>query len=392
MKDMVPKGTGNSRFMKSAIPANITHEELVALLRAGTFPYDLGSLNPTGIATQGTPLNKNSLLRDEIAQLLGFQQTADATVTDALATVLLNSGAVASGYVSPIFSKPEVFNNFCGILGIPVKATWAATCADASAKAAMLQNGAIMHIIFDVPALYTVFGSLPFTLENIVFSVKANWYDMWPIGSAVDINLSAFTFDNAFNAGTYTFELVGIDQDIDPTGAALPLTLFMRHLMANTQQHSGVFKMNAANDNTFTSSTAYTSRNNLRNALPADWRNIMAPLVRKHIAANGVAAPVAYDLPCFLYREGEIFASHKHSRKDESILCNRYQIYVENKGTLIKKTANGAGSAGHFWECSPGASRPTAYCFVNANGTANADSTSSAYGLCFGFCIAREQQ
>lgn len=386
MKDMVPKGTGNSRFMKSAIPANITHEELVALLRAGTFPYDLGSLNPTGIATQGTPLNKSSLLRDETAQMLGFQQTADATVTDALAATLLNSGAAVSGYMSPIFSKPEVFNNFCGMLGIPVKATWAATCADASAKAAMLQNGAIMHIIFTVPALYTVFGSLPFTLENIVLSIKANWYDMWPIGSAVDINLSAFTFDTAFDAGTYTFELVGIDQDIDPTGIALPLTLFMRHL------HSTTFKMNAANDNTFTSSTAYTSRNNLRDALPADWRNIMAPLVRKHIAANGNAAPVAYDLPCFLYREGEIFASRGYSRADEFILCNRYQIYVENKGTLIKKIANGAGSANEFWECSPYAGGANACCYVSTSGAAGYTSAYHAFGLCFGFCIAREQQ
>lgn len=386
MKDMVPKGTGNSRFMKSAIPANITHEELVALLRAGTFPYDLGSLNPTGIATQGTPLNKSSLLRDETAQMLGFQQTADVTVTDALAATLLNSGAAASGYMNPIFSKPEVFNNFCGMLGIPVKATWAATCADASAKAAMLQNGAIMHIIFAVPALYTVFGSLPFTLENIVLSVRANWYDMWPIGSAVDINLSAFTFDNAFNAGTYTFELVGIDQDIDPTGATLPLTLFMRHL------HSTTFKMNAANNNTFTSSTAYTSRNNLRDALPADWRNIMAPLVRKHIAANGNAAPVAYDLPCFLYREGEILASRTYSRGDEFILCNRYQIYVENKGTLIKKIANGAGSASSFWECSPYTGYTYAYCNINTSGAAYSSNTSNACGLCFGFCIAREQQ
>lgn len=385
MKDMVPKGTGNSRFMKSAIPANITHEELVALLRAGTFPYDLGSLNPTGIATQGTPLNKSSLLRDETAQMLGFQQTADVTVADALAAALLNSGAAASGYISPIFSKPEVFNNLCGILGIPVKATWAATCADASAKAAMLQNGAIMHIIFAVPALYTVFGSLPFTLENIVLSVRAGWYDSWPIGSAVDIKLSAFTFGGAFNAGTYTFELVGIDQDIDPTGAALPLTLFMRHL------HSTMFKMNAANDNTFTSSTAYTSRNNLRNALPADWRNIMAPLVRKYIVANGMAAPVAYDLPCFLYREGEIFASNKYSRAAEFRLCKRYQIYVENKGTLEKGISNGTSNDYSFWECSP-AGNAEGYCYVGSGGTAYACSASYAYGLCFGFCIAREQQ
>lgn len=84
MKDMIPKGTGNSRFMKSNIPANITHDELVTLLRTGMFPYDIGSINPSGIAAQGTPLNKASFLRDETAAAFFGGGVADKTVDDVL--------------------------------------------------------------------------------------------------------------------------------------------------------------------------------------------------------------------------------------------------------------------------------------------------------------------
>lgn len=86
MKDMIPKGTGNSRKMKSSIPANITHEELVALLRSGEFPFDLNGLNPEGITQQGTPLNKATLLTDDTAQMLGITKD-DPTVDDAFQAV-----------------------------------------------------------------------------------------------------------------------------------------------------------------------------------------------------------------------------------------------------------------------------------------------------------------
>lgn len=77
MKDMVPKGTGNSRFLRSSIPEGITHEELVALLRAGTFPVDFAGLNPDGIATQGSAYNKANVLPDSLCNLLGLSTSAE---------------------------------------------------------------------------------------------------------------------------------------------------------------------------------------------------------------------------------------------------------------------------------------------------------------------------
>lgn len=84
MKDMVPKATGNSRLLRSSIPADTTHDELVSMLRAGTFPFDFAGLNAAGISQQGTPLNKSTLLSDETVQKLGIPgSAADATVNDA---------------------------------------------------------------------------------------------------------------------------------------------------------------------------------------------------------------------------------------------------------------------------------------------------------------------
>lgn len=89
MKDLVPKGTGNSRFLRSSIPENITHEELVALLRAGTFPVDFAGLNTEGIATQGSAYNKANVLPDSVCTALGIPTSSEPR--DAF-SILNNSG------------------------------------------------------------------------------------------------------------------------------------------------------------------------------------------------------------------------------------------------------------------------------------------------------------
>lgn len=82
MKDLVPKGTGNSRFLRSSIPSNITHEELVALLRAGTFPVDFAGLNSAGVAVVGSAYNKANVLPDDVCTRLGLS-TTDSEPKDA---------------------------------------------------------------------------------------------------------------------------------------------------------------------------------------------------------------------------------------------------------------------------------------------------------------------
>lgn len=82
MKDMKIKGTGNSRFLKSNIPAGTTIEQLVAMLNAGTFPFDFNGVNAEGIEEMGSALNKGNLLPDDVAELLGIT-IEDPQVKDA---------------------------------------------------------------------------------------------------------------------------------------------------------------------------------------------------------------------------------------------------------------------------------------------------------------------
>lgn len=82
MKDFIPKGTGNSRWMKSSIPTGTTWEEALAMLRAGTFPFDLNGVNSAGVAQMGDALNKANLLPDAVGALYGLG--ADAVVKDVL--------------------------------------------------------------------------------------------------------------------------------------------------------------------------------------------------------------------------------------------------------------------------------------------------------------------
>ena len=88
MENLVPLGTGNSRLMKSNIPSNTTLAQIIQMWNNGTFPYDIGPLNSAGISQQGTPLNKDTLLKDETAALYGLTNLA---VPDTVFNVLKNS-------------------------------------------------------------------------------------------------------------------------------------------------------------------------------------------------------------------------------------------------------------------------------------------------------------
>lgn len=80
MKDSILKGTGNSRFLKSAVPAGTSWADALAMLQAGTFPIDFNGINTEGFQQVGTPLNKANLLKDATALTLGL--TGDVVPND----------------------------------------------------------------------------------------------------------------------------------------------------------------------------------------------------------------------------------------------------------------------------------------------------------------------
>ena len=79
MKDMIPLGTGNSRFLKSVENFKAlypTYDAFVAALVAGTLPVDFNGVNPDGVQQIGTALNKLNLLKDETAAMYGLDNSA----------------------------------------------------------------------------------------------------------------------------------------------------------------------------------------------------------------------------------------------------------------------------------------------------------------------------
>jgi hypothetical protein len=64
MIDGVIKGTGDSRYLKSAIAPDATWEQFRDALRAGTLPIDLFGLNAAGWTALATSLSKANLLSD----------------------------------------------------------------------------------------------------------------------------------------------------------------------------------------------------------------------------------------------------------------------------------------------------------------------------------------
>ena len=111
MNDLIIKGTGNSRYLKSNISPDTTLQELIEMLNNGTFPFDFNGMNPAGIEEMGTPLNTATVLKDETAALYGLDGTA---VPDdvfkkipGIATVYLDNfytafGIVNAGNISPL--------------------------------------------------------------------------------------------------------------------------------------------------------------------------------------------------------------------------------------------------------------------------------------------------
>lgn len=89
MIDSVLKGTGNSRFLKSAVPAGTSWADALAMLQAGTFPIDFNGINTAGFQQVGTPLNKANLLKDATAAQIGLPPS---TTPDGMFQALGNTG------------------------------------------------------------------------------------------------------------------------------------------------------------------------------------------------------------------------------------------------------------------------------------------------------------
>lgn len=93
MKDGILAGTGNSRFLRSVEDFKDrypSYESFANALVDGNLPVDLNGINPDGWEQTGTPLNKRTLLSEEVVELLGL--SGEPTVSDALKKLAMPKG------------------------------------------------------------------------------------------------------------------------------------------------------------------------------------------------------------------------------------------------------------------------------------------------------------
>lgn len=73
MTDTIIKGTGNSRSLKTVPNAMALYGNFPEMMQAlidGTFPIDIGPLNPLGVDVIGTPLDKAHLISMETGTVI----------------------------------------------------------------------------------------------------------------------------------------------------------------------------------------------------------------------------------------------------------------------------------------------------------------------------------
>lgn len=109
MKDMIIKGTGNSRYLKSV--ANVmtlypTYEAFAQALAAGTFPIDLNGVNSDGVEQAGTPLNEENLLNAGTIQTIGLSKT-NPNVSDAISHVGGANGVTTGTASALVLAGPK---------------------------------------------------------------------------------------------------------------------------------------------------------------------------------------------------------------------------------------------------------------------------------------------
>lgn len=104
MKDFIPEGTGNSRFLKSV--SNFkqlypNYDDFVAALVAGTLPIDFNGINDAGVRQKGSALSRANILPDETCDALGLDRETSEPKDGFIASAEI--GARPNAYASDLF-------------------------------------------------------------------------------------------------------------------------------------------------------------------------------------------------------------------------------------------------------------------------------------------------
>ena len=199
-------------------------------------------------------------------------------------------------------------------------------------------------------------------------------------GDTIDIQLSGI--------GTMTLEIADFDHDYlsgSTSASKAGISFITKNLLYTEHQ------MNTSDTNVggFPDSKLYdTLSSTIWNAIPAEWRNVIKTVYKWYGTGNDTNNGKWFGSKIWVPLEYEMFGTKAYSPATEHSTGNarKYPIFTDNN-SRIKKMNNGAGSANHYWEASPGASVAAPFCFVVSDGTASDVGAVGSCGVCFGLCI-----
>ncbi len=194
---------------------------------------------------------------------------------------------------------------------------------------------------------------------------------IWNVGDTKDI---------VVDGETLTVAIMGFNHDDLESGGKAGITFGLKELMKNLIQLNG----HESNAGGYPDTSVFSFLEVVaREKMPSDLRAVLKNIIKKTSVGskNNVIGTEVVKL--FLFSEIEVFGSIIFSLAGEG---SQYS-YFTNTGNRIKRTANGTGTEGRWWERSPVLESFTDFCIVIENGEAHHAESVSARGVCFGFCV-----
>lgn len=380
MKDFVPKGTGNSRLLKSVsnfLSLYPDYPRFANALIAGTLPVDFNGINSEGVQQTGTALSKETLLTDKTAAALELSQS-DPTVNDAL-YALSQKDSSAEVHVIADNGTQVKMSKGGRVLTAQVSG------GEAVLYPAELGEWTIQYTFDSSPK------SRQWTLEviGIVY--------VYPFQIGATLNDTAWADINScgrlgvaeqfFKVGdrktvkigdtNYKVQIIGFNHDDKVSGGKAAMTFQLVDCLNQRQQ------MNSSNTNTggWNDSTMRTRMSTYKSQLPADLRSVIKTVKKKSGTGGGSSSGTqTTNDDLFLLAEIEIFNTTTYSVAGEG---TQYDWYKAGN-TKIKKVND---SADDWWGRSPDSGYTENFYYVGSSGNAGITGANASHGVSFGFCV-----
>lgn len=432
MKDTIIKQTGNSRKLKTSLPAGTTWDEALDLLRQGEFPIDLLGLTAEGVQQLGMALSKANMLDDATAAALGL--TGDPTPTQALLALANKMKTLGNTYgtcttASGTAAKAATLAGFSLTTGSIVAIKFSAFNTHASPT--LNVNGTGAKPIYDYrSSAYPDVGAIMSGTHLFVYNGtqwvllnpgtsgldlnKCDWNfiksvsdagvgaALWAAGDTKDVALSG-TVGCQSLSGTYKAFILGFNHNASREGGnrihfqfgknASMVDIAFCDSKYNTSGSDAAFRMNTTNTNSGGWNGSYMKKTicpAFRNALPTVLRNILKT-VTKFTDNTGGGSDTASNVTSssetiFLLSEFEVQGKRTYANSAEQTYQVQYEYY-RNGNSRIKYQHGSTASPCFWWLRSPYYSSSTNFCRVSTDGTASNTTAYYSYGFAPGFCV-----